>query len=222
MSIEQLYKQSCFQESDINEHLPTLYNYGLECKSICEFGVRDTANSTKAFIKALVDKKRSEESSNLDSDIVIDKNLSYIGVDIVPCKVDYIQQTCKEYNIDYTFIVGDSVKVFIPEVDLLFIDSWHVYGHLKRELAKHHSKVKKYIIMHDTTIDGEDGEYMRNKILNHDVYNKIKETGYTFEEITKGLWPAVEEFLETNTDWRIKHRYTNNNGLTILERVTIS
>ena len=219
MSIDQLYKQSCFQESDINEHLPTLYNYGLECESICEFGVRDTANSTKAFVKALVDKKRNVlEQSTVESN----KDLSYIGVDIVPCRVDYIQQTCKEYNINYTFIVGDSAKVFIPEVDLLFIDSWHVYGHLKRELSKHHMNVKKYIIMHDTTIDGEDGEYMRNKILNQDVYNKIRETGYTFEEITKGLWPAIEEFLETNTDWKIKHRYTNNNGLTVLERVTTS
>ena len=31
------------------------------------------------------------------------------------------------------------------ETDLLFIDTWHVYGHLKRELKAHEKKVNKYI-----------------------------------------------------------------------------
>lgn len=29
------------------------------------------------------------------------------------------------------------------EVDLLFIDTWHVYGHLKRELAAHQARVRR-------------------------------------------------------------------------------
>ena len=205
MSIDQLYIQSCFQESDIHEHLPTLYNYGLECNSIVEFGVRDTANSTRAFVKSLVDNSRNGT-----------KDLSYIGVDIVPCRVDYIQQICKQTNIDYMFIVGDSIKVTIPETDLLFIDSWHVYAHLKRELAKHHSKVKKYIIMHDTECDGEFGETIRNK---WDAKKQSQESGYPEEEITKGLQYAIDEFLEQHPEWKVKEVFTNNNGLTILERV---
>jgi hypothetical protein len=36
------------------------------------------------------------------------------------------------------------------------------------------------------------------------------------EEIYKGLWPAVEEFLESNNDWYLVKRFTNNNGLTII------
>lgn len=32
-----------------------------------------------------------------------------------------------------------------------------------------------------------------------------------------GLYPAILEFLETG--WKIKKEYTNNNGLTILEKV---
>jgi hypothetical protein len=39
------------------------------------------------------------------------------------------------------------------------------------------------------------------------------------EEICKGLWPAIEEFLKEHPEWRIEKRYTNNNGLTILTRV---
>lgn len=204
MSIDQLYYQSCMNESDIHEHLPTLYNHGLECNSIVEFGVRDTANSTRAFVKSLVDNSRNGT-----------KNLSYIGVDIVPCRVDYIQQICKQNKIDYMFIVGDSIKVTIPETDLLFIDSWHVYGHLKRELAVHHSKVKKYIIMHDTTVDEEEGESIRCK---WDTAEQSKQSGYPEEEIRKGLWPAIEEFLQDHPEWMLKERFTNNNGLTVLQR----
>jgi hypothetical protein len=34
-----------------------------------------------------------------------------------------------------------------------------------------------------------------------------------------GLWPAVEQFLKLGL-FRVKARYTNNNGLTVLEAVT--
>ena len=204
MSIDQLYYQSCINESDIHEHLPTLYNYAMECNSVVEFGVRDTANSTRAFVKALVDNSRNGA-----------QNLSYIGVDLTPCRVDYIQHICNQNSIDYMFVIGDSAKVSIPETDLLFIDSWHIYGHLKRELAKHHSKAKKYIIMHDTTIDGEEGESIRCK---WDTAEQSKKYGYPEEEIRKGLWPAVEEFLQEHPEWTLKERFVNNNGLTILEK----
>ena len=38
------------------------------------------------------------------------------------------------------------------------------------------------------------------------------------EEIEKGLWPAVEEFLENNTNWKLYKKFTHNNGLTILKK----
>jgi hypothetical protein len=42
----------------------------------------------------------------------------------------------------------------------------------------------------------------------------------TFGLQTKiGLKPAVDDFLNENKNWKIKEIYTNNNGLTILERV---
>ena len=68
MSIDQLYYQSCINESDIHEHLPTLYNYAMECNSVVEFGVRDTANSTRAFVKALVDNNFPKPSAIFDID----------------------------------------------------------------------------------------------------------------------------------------------------------
>ena len=71
------------------------------------------------------------------------------------------------------------------------------------------------MILHDTTIDAEFGESIRKK---HDVESKMEESGFLESEITCGLWKAVEEFLTENDNWIIKERYTNNNGLTILEK----
>jgi hypothetical protein len=39
------------------------------------------------------------------------------------------------------------------------------------------------------------------------------------QEEKQGLIPAIEEFLNENKEWYIYRQYTNNNGLTVLERI---
>ena len=104
----------------------------------------------------------------------------------------------------------------LVNTDLLFIDTWHIYGHLKRELARWNESVNKFIILHDTTVDEWIGETVR---VGWDALKQSRESGIPVEEIRKGLWPAVEEFLATNPEWKIELRLTNNNGLTVLSRV---
>ena len=109
---------------------------------------------------------------------------------------EYLKDLAKEVDVDYQFIVADTRDLVIDETDLLFIDTWHVYEQLKVELELHGNKARKYLIFHDTTTFETKGEG----------------DGYV------GLWPAIEEFLETNPHWVIHERFTNNNGLTILKR----
>lgn len=195
------YDESCGQTSDINEHVPTLKKYAEECKSVVEFGVRGGV-STIGLLKGL----RNNQM----------KDSSYIGVDLVKYKqVDAMRDLCRYLEISYEFREEDSSKVDIPESDLLFIDTWHVYGHLKRELANNHHKIRKYIIMHDTTVDEKYGESIR---CNMNIMEQHQRSGYPVEEIVKGLWPAITEFLQDHPEWTIKERFYNNNGLTILER----
>lgn len=99
--------------------------------------------------------------------------------------------------------------------DLTFIDTWHVYGQLKRELNKFSKITNKYIIMHDTTVDEFTGESVR---FNLNVEKQSKDSGIPIEEIRKGLSHAINEFLDANDDWMLLEKYTNNNGLTILCR----
>lgn len=199
--IETIYKQLCKTESDINEHLPTLMELSTECNTICEFGVRSIVSSW-AFLTGLI-----KNNSNV-------KNL--ISVDIV--NIDQIKNViniASMHGINMKFICENSIKCDIPETDMLFIDTWHIYGHLRRELENHHKKVKKYIVMHDTELDKIDGETIR---CGWDAKKQSDESGYPVEEINMGLQKAIDEFLDVNKEWEIYKVYTNNNGLTVLKR----
>ena len=97
---------------------------------------------------------------------------------------------------DFQFTIGDTKALDIEETDLLFIDTLHTYDQLAAELARHGMKARRWIVLHDTTTFATKGQ----------------------ESDPRGLWPAVEEFLARGT-FAIKERRTNNNGLTILERI---
>ena len=87
---------------------------------------------------------------------------------------------------------------------------------MKRELEKFSKITNKYIILHDTTVDEIYGETIRMRM---NALQQSIDSGFPIEEINKGLWPAVQEFLESTNDWILHERYTNNNGLTILRRL---
>lgn len=193
--------------SDINEHIPTLYLYSLECDHIVEMGVRSCV-STWAFLKGLIDSSTSLTEKHL-------VGVDYNDFDARP----KLQHICDENKIKYTFLRENSATVdFGPSTDLLFIDTWHVYGHLKRELENHYRKVKKYIIMHDTEVDKIWGETSRCRYyLNPE--QQAQQYGYPLYEITCGLKPALDEFLAKHPEFVIHKHYPNNNGLTVLKRI---
>lgn len=196
------YKYVCSDKSDINEHLPTLYKYASECESVIELGVRGIV-STYAFINGLLNNNSSNKKLLLN--------------DIKPCNISELLIITKDLNVDIKYEWMNDLELEIKEnYDLTFIDTWHIYGQLKRELEKFSKVTNKYIIMHDTTVDGITGETIRMK---WDAEKQSKESGYPVEEIKKGLMPAIEEFLENNKNWIMKERFTNNNGLTILEKI---
>jgi hypothetical protein len=127
-----------------------------------------------------------------------------------------VYDVAKQYGLNYEFRKENVLKLEIEETDLLFLDTWHAYCQLKAELDTHSSKAKKYIIMHDTDVDGIVGETIRN---GWDAVSQSEKTGFTLEEINCGLIRAIDEFLDNNKNWKMREKYNNNNGLTILERI---
>lgn len=196
------YTKRCTETSDINEHISTLSHYASKCNTVTECGMR-SCNSTWGFIHGLLLSKGEN------------KRLVSVDLNYSP-NVELVKEAAKKVEINFIFMMANDLKIVIEPTDILFIDSFHVYAQLKEELRLHADKTKKYIILHDTEVDGELGEAIRN---GWDSKVIAEETGFPIEGINKGLWPAVVEFLETHPQWKLLIRFTNNNGLTVLERI---
>jgi hypothetical protein len=200
--LELIYHQKCGKMSDIFEHMPTLYELAKQCTHITELGVR-AAVSSYAFGYGLVGRP--------DTKLVM--------VDLEDSQgIQTFLQKAKKQGLNAVFYQQNDLECVQEETDLVFIDTWHVYGQLKRELARWHSVTRKWIVLHDTTVDADEGETVRGKTSDEEIDEMSQKTHIPREEIMKGLWPAVEEFLAEHPEWKLQKRYTNNNGLTILCR----
>ena len=212
--LETKYVTLCNTSSDINEHLPTLKKYAQECNSVFETGVRGVVSSY-ALLYGLVENKTTNNK------------LIFLN-DIEDCDISEFKKLADDNSVSVKYVwINNLDLVFSPNetYDLTFIDTWHVYGQLKRELEKFSKITNKYIIMHDTEVDGIYGETKRQYGLYNDLYvnnnldGLVSRTGIPKHEILKGLLPAIDEFLTANTNWIMEKQYKNNNGLTILKRI---
>lgn len=194
IDIQQRYLQCRSMGSDINEHLPTLYNLATEVEKITEFGTRD-GESTTAFLAAI---------NNTDKTLT--------------CYDLYRSANVKAFEqfSNYKFYNSDTLQITIDKTDFLFIDTLHTYFQLFNELNLHSPRVTKFIALHDTTTYGEQDEPFYLPV--HSV--KMSDKAYTTTQKT-GLKNAINDFLsltKEGNNWFIFQEYTNNNGLTILKR----
>ena len=192
--LENKFNQLCLSPSDINEHLPTIKKYAEECETIVELGVR-----IPIFTFALMMGKPKK----LTSVDILHPNHFGGGYEL-----ELVYEYAKQENIEFSFILNDSISFDFEKCDLLFIDTWHTYKQLISELITHQERVSKYIILHDTTTYAFDDEAN---------WAQSPESNFVGEE-KKGLWRAVEDFLVHFPNWELYERYTNNNGLSILKR----
>ena len=206
------FRTMCNTASDINEHLPTLFRYAKQCNSALELGVRGCVSSW-AISAGLLENKNGVKKRIFMND----SRECQIGelVDILePLGIDVKY----EWKNDLEIVFGADEKY-----DMVFIDTWHVYGQIKRELEKFSAVATKYIIMHDTTVDEVDGETLREYRYNYQqafgrATELAAETGIPRDEIMKGMWFGIQEFLANHPEWFIKDRFFNNNGLMVLAR----
>lgn len=181
--------------SDINEHLETFKRYSEECETVIEMGVRGIV-STWGFMMG-----KPKKLIGIDFD-----HPQNWGGDI-----NEVYRLSRENGIEYEFRLQNTLICDIEECDLLFIDTWHDYLQLKQELYRHHSKVKKYIILHDTESFG-----FRNEPSYENYSVEREETN-----LPKGLVSSINEFCLSNSNWYIYERFSNNNGITVLKKIDL-
>ena len=190
--LEQKVNKITNTRSDINEHIPVIIKYGQECDHITEMGVRGIV-STWAWLASAPKKLIAYD---------LEDPSRWGGV------IQDVYDTAEAYDLDFTFIEGDVLKLEIEETDLLFLDTWHSYKQLKSELELHASKARTYICFHDTT------SYEFHDETSYEMW------GDDWKAEGIGIWKAIEEFLESNPEWVLKERFTHNNGFTIIERIS--
>jgi len=174
ISLLEEFKTSCLTPTDINQHLPLLNGIANLCDHVTEFGVRE-GQSTRALLGSSARVVRSYDLFIHD-------------------RVQKLFDVAESEGRDVKYSMGDTLLIDIEQTDLLFIDTDHKYSQLKQELQRHHKKVNKYIIFHDTH-----------------TYGTSCQEG-------KGLLPAILEFLRDNREWVVNYHTTENNGFTVLEK----
>lgn len=132
--LEKKYEELLHKESDVNCHFETIRKYVKKGDLVVELGVRECV-STYALL--------------------INKPAALISVDIQdPPKenLEEVIKAAKESDIIFRFFKCDSVYADIVPVDVLFIDTLHLYSHIVKELWRHAERTRKYIIFHDSRI----------------------------------------------------------------------
>ena len=165
-----------------------------ECKSVVELGTGQSAMD-RVFLRY---------------DVKLDT------YDIEDCPDNFLEEA-KSAGKDVTFHKEDTLKVEIPETDILFVDSFHSYEQVKTELALHASKAKRYIIFHDTVLFAN-----KNQGIVCDEESDIQlaaESIGILEPTTKGIVPAIEEFLESHPEWSIVYNSKEGNGMIVIKKL---
>lgn len=184
------FESKCDTASDINEHLPTLKKYADKCYSVLELGHRG-GGSASAFLVSNAQIFHSVDLVHCDSWVTLTQE---IAKEAPPGITEF--KYWKAHSIGWT-----------PErrhYDLIFFDTLHTGHHLLEELQKYSTLAAGWMILHDTEAFGEVGER---------AYAHGRD---------KGLKWALSVFLLNHPDgknWRVLEHFTNNNGLTVLERV---
>jgi hypothetical protein len=143
--LEERYARLCAEESDINEHLPTLRRLASECDVVVEFGTW--------FCKATTALALGARRKFITCD-----HLVWGDVEEIKRHIDLIASLASQ---TFEFIQADSAAPGIfTSCDLLFIDTLHTYRQLRAELAAYGNRVQKYLVLHDTVkfgLVGDDG-----------------------------------------------------------------
>jgi hypothetical protein len=193
------FEEACNTPSDICEHVPLLYHLSKDVSSVIEIGMRGMVSSW-GILQGLSESPFSHPS--------------YIGIDISAPPSETLKaarRLARAQGIKFTFLRGNDMDIDIPKTDCLFIDSLHTYCHLTYELEKFSPSVRKYIAMHDTSPPWEsvdDSEY----------HGDFSEYPACIDRNKRGLWLAVEDFLQRHPEWKLLARHINCKGFTILER----
>jgi cephalosporin hydroxylase len=198
--------------SDISDHLPTIFSeiVAASPKLVVEVGTRG-GESTKTILAAA---KHSDAA--------------VLSLDINDCSAVEIAE---DFKSSWHFIQGDDVAFgkesflgwcsshgFEPRIDVLFIDTSHLYEHTRAEIQAWfpHLSKRAIVIFHDTNLNRTSRTY-NNTILNIGWDNQ-RGVIRAIEELLGKKFDEDRSFAGVVSEWLVRH-YPNSFGLTVLKRL---
>jgi cephalosporin hydroxylase len=194
------------ERTDISDYLETIFieSVSMKPRLILELGVRGGESS---FVFERVAKVCGSRIVSVDIDdclrVISKVNCTFVHKDDIEFAKEFIGW-CKERGIE-------------PVVDLLFIDTSHVYSHTVQEIKSWFPFLSERakVIFHDTN-------------LRWKYFRKDGSIGFAWNN-ERGVIRAIEEYLNVSFDekrdfhtivgeWAIRH-YACCNGLTVLDRL---
>lgn len=199
VDVESAYQTLCRTPSDVNEHIPFVVDLASTCESILQCG----GTLGIPFVYALSKNGGAKKTLCWIKDFCERNPVTYLYA--------------KQVGVDYSCRVGNLLQMsYSTKYDLVYIDTWHVYGQLIRELALLAPIAKKYIVLRCTETDKVYGTALR---CGQNIMELHRKTGFPPEEIVRGTQFAIDEFLEKHPEWSVRNVFTHNHGLIVLERV---
>lgn len=208
--LERFYGDGSPEPSDISDHLPTLYYETVAARPrlVVELGTRG-GESTRTFLAAATR-----------------AGARMLSIDIDPCTVPGLPD---EARSRWTFLQSDDVAFgrrdfapwcrangLAPEIDVLFVDTSHLYAHTVEELRvwMPFLSARGVAIFHDTNLDASsrryDGSILWGWVNERGVIRAIEDyVGMRLQE--------KRPFVAEAGGWLIQH-VPHCNGLTLIRR----
>src|SRR5712671_3556504 len=199
--------------SDISDHLPTIFSEIVAAfpKLIVELGTRG-GESTKTILAAAKHSDATVLSIDINDcsgvEIATDFKFSwhFVQADDIIFENDAFQKWCITHALE-------------PRIDVLFIDTSHLYEHTRAEIPAWfpHLSARATVIFHDTNLNRTSRTY-NNGILNIGWDNQ-RGVIRAIEELLGKHLNEGEVFAGVAAEWLI-HHYPNSFGLTVLKKLT--
>lgn len=197
---------NCAQHRDMCKHTPVLRRLASHSSSIVEMGVRGVVSSWSLMLGLY------------ESGAAPLHEKWMLSVDLAHIDFRHAVHVGKLCGLNVRFLQHNSATVELPPViDLLLIDTMHALGHVRRELAMHANRTRRYIVLHDTEIDGVRSDVLRLS-GEQAVQDRAKLMGYSEADVRGGLQPGIDDFLVAHPEWTLLEHYSNYPGLTVLVR----
>lgn len=190
------YEASC--QKIASKHMPLLAQLASACTSVTEIGV-GSLGVTWSLLKGL-----TQSHASLPR---------YFGIDIKsPPKqeLNLGMKLSKQNNIDFTFWRVNDMHIAIEPTEMLVIDTLHTFCHLTYQLEAFAKNVGNYICIFYSPAEKfrDDPSYMGD----------YSEYPHAYDRNKKGVWPAVEGFLEKHPEWCLWEHRPDKASLIVLQR----